>query len=203
MKTINKYEYDKKSKLRSKKTELVLKAFSTISAVFSIYLLLLAHAPQFISPISSVLASSKQAITVETANSNTLSIPSINLNMPIETGNEEVLERAVWWRHSERGNPEIGGNMILSAHRFKIGTTPSQTINNSPFYNIDKVNINDEITLIYNAKEYRYKVTSKKTVSPNSIEIEDQTDTHQLTIYTCTFGGTNDGRDVLIASPLF
>ena len=77
---------------------------------------------------------------------NRLQISKINLEVPIFTGNSEaVLEKGVWNRWPERGNPVIGGNFILSAHRFEMGFTPSQTRQKSPFYNIHKLKVGDTL----------------------------------------------------------
>ena len=93
----------------------------------------------------------------------------------------------------------MGGNFILSAHRFKIGLTPSQTKYNSPFYNIDLVVVGDPIRIFYDGRWYDYEVTKKFAVKPNDTYIEAPSSEAKLTLYSCTLAGSNDGRDVIEA----
>mgnify|MGYP001689892069 FL=1 len=109
------------------------------------------------------------------------------------------MEHGAWWRKPENGNPKDGGNFVLSAHRFIMGLTPQQTLRKSPFYNIDKLTVGDEIVIDYNGARYIYAISEKRSVKPEAIEIEQRTDQPQLTLYSCTLGGANDGRDVFIA----
>ena len=109
------------------------------------------------------------------------------------------MEHGAWWRKPENGNPKDGGNFVLSAHRFIMGLTPQQTLRKSPFYNIDKLTVGDEIIIDYNGVRYNYVISEKQSVKPDAVEIEQLTDQPQLTLYSCTLGGANDGRDVIIA----
>ena len=130
---------------------------------------------------------------------NRLYIPKIDINLPYSTGGAETMERGAWWRKPENGSPKDGGNFVLSAHRFIMGLTPQQTLRKSPFYNIDKLTVGDEIIIDYNGVRYNYVISEKQSVKPDAIEIEQRTDQPQLTLYSCTLGGANDGRDVIIA----
>ena len=130
---------------------------------------------------------------------NRLYIPKIDINLPYASGGAETMEHGAWWRKPENGNPKDGGNFVLSAHRFIMGLTPQQTLRKSPFYNIDKLTVGDEIVIDYDGTRYIYVISEKRSVKPEAIEIEQRTDQPQLTLYSCTLGGANDGRDVLIA----
>ena len=130
---------------------------------------------------------------------NRLYIPKIDINLPYVSGGAETMEHGAWWRKPENGNPKDGGNFVLSAHRFIMGLTPQQTLRKSPFYNIDKLTVGDEIIIDYNGVRYNYVISEKQSVNPDAIEIEQRTDQPQLTLYSCTLGGANDGRDVIIA----
>ena len=130
---------------------------------------------------------------------NRLYIPKIDINLPYVSGGAETMEHGAWWRKPENGNPKDGGNFVLSAHRFIMGLTPRQTLRKSPFYNIDKLAVGDEMVVDYNGARYIYAISEKRSVKPEAIEIEQRTDQPQLTLYSCTLGGANDGRDVLIA----
>lgn len=130
---------------------------------------------------------------------NRLYIPKIDINLPYASGGAETMEHGAWWRKPENGNPKDGGNFVLSAHRFIMGLTPQQTLRKSPFYNIDKLAVGDEIIIDYEGVRYAYTIREKLSVKPEATEIEQRTDRPQLTLYSCTLGGANDGRDVLIA----
>ena len=112
------------------------------------------------------------------------------------------MENGAWWRAPDSGNPKDGGNFVLSAHRFIMGLTPQQTLRKSPFYNIDKLVVGDEITIDYEGERYVYQISKIFAVKPEAIEIENRTDEPQLTLYSCTLGGASDGREVIIAKPV-
>lgn len=130
---------------------------------------------------------------------NRIIIPKIGVDIEYRSGGPEVLSDYAWHRYPERGDPEKGGNMIISAHRFSLAPTPTETRRKSPFYNIHKLKSGDVVTIYHESSLYRYVVKERKRVSPFSIEIESPTDKPVLTIYSCTLGGENDGREVVVA----
>lgn len=134
---------------------------------------------------------------------NVLYIPKIGLEVPFFVGDERVMEEGAWHRYPERGDPETGGNFILSAHRFIMKWTPTATMDSSPFYNVGKLNEGDEILVDYNGKRYTYVIAKKYAVKPTDIEIEDPVKDRikdaKLTLYSCTLQGSADGRDVFEA----
>lgn len=129
-------------------------------------------------------------------------IPKIGVNIPFKAGDESVLDNGAWHRFPERGDPVKGGNFILSAHRFEIGFTPGETKRKSPFYNIGKLAVGDQVLIDFKGERYGYEITEKSSVKPNQTEIEDETSEARLTLYTCTLKGENDGREVFYAKPL-
>ena len=129
-----------------------------------------------------------------------LYIPKIDLNVSYDVL-ESNLSVGAWWRRPSSGNPKDGGNFVLAAHRFEMGLTPNQTQQKSPFYHLEKLSIGDEIFVDYAGKRYDYVVSEKYSVKPDHLEIEDYSTVPKLTLYTCTLGGRNDGRDVIIAQP--
>lgn len=132
---------------------------------------------------------------------NRLYITKIDVNVTYASGDESVLEQGAWWRQPQNGNPVDGGNFVLSAHRFIMGLTPQQTLRKSPFYNIDKLKTGDELVVDYDGKRYTYEISKIFSVTPDAIEIENRTSEPQLTLYSCTLGGSADGREVIIAKP--
>lgn len=180
----------------------ILPIIAVIMIASGIYLLALISTPlimsQTINPknnsTSQLISKTKDKIT-----ENRLYISKIDINLPYASGGAETMEHGAWWRKPENGNPKDGGNFVLSAHRFIMGLTPRQTLRKSPFYNIDKLMVGDEMVIDYNGARYIYVISEKRSVKPEAIEIEQRTDQPQLTLYSCTLGGANDGRDVLIA----
>ncbi len=135
---------------------------------------------------------------------NRIQIEKLNLEVPyFEENTPASLEKGAWWRYPERGNPEKGGNFILSAHRFNLGVTPQGTRAKSPFYNLNEVQPGDKIKVFYNKKWYEYEVTKNYAVARTAVEIEKQTTEAKMTLYTCSLKGEADGRVVIDAKPLF
>lgn len=130
---------------------------------------------------------------------NRIQIQKINLEVPFYEGDAGSLDRGAWHRFPDRGNPVDGGNFILSAHRFNIGTTPVETKERSPFYNIDKLKVGDSLRVFYNDHWYDYIITKTYNVKPNAIEIEAPSEDAHLTLYSCSLGGSADGRSVIEA----
>lgn len=130
---------------------------------------------------------------------NRLYIPKLKLNITYKDGDATVLRENAWHRFPDRGDPEQGGNFILAAHRFEIGLTPGQTKHKSPFYHIDALTQGDKIYVDFNGIRYEYQVTGRFKVKPDQTEIERRTDDPIMTLYSCTFQGQADGREVVIA----
>ena len=134
---------------------------------------------------------------------NILYIPKIGLEVPFLPGDDSVMEQGAWHRYPERGDPETGGNFILSAHRFIMKWTPGATMDSSPFYNVGKLNVGDQFIVDYKGKRYNYEITKKYGVKPTDIAIEDPVKDKikdaKLTLYSCTLKGSDDGREVFEA----
>jgi LPXTG-site transpeptidase (sortase) family protein len=130
-------------------------------------------------------------------------IPTIKLAEQIYLGEDEsTLDKGVWLKYDQRSNPELGGNTVLTAHRFNFGLTPGMIKRQSPFFHVESLKVGDEIAIVWNKRRYDYRVTELKTVRPNQVEVEENTQEPMLTIYTCTLGGKYDGRSVIIAKPI-
>ena len=72
----------------------------------------------------------------------------------------------------------INGNVILAAH--------SGTANISYFRNLDKINVGDEATIIYNGKTYNYKFVKIYDVEKTGkAVIKRDSNTSTLTLVTC------------------
>ena len=134
---------------------------------------------------------------------NSVVIPSVGIYAPILQGNADVLEQGAWHRFPERGNPVKGGTFILSAHSFVFRLNPLQTRQDSYFFNLHNTKVGDKIHIVWDKKEYTYTVSKLYDVKPDAVEIEEANGTDHLVMYTCTTGGSADGRVVLEALPDF
>lgn len=134
---------------------------------------------------------------------NRLYIPQLGIDIAIVEGTDaRVLDNGAWHRQPQNGNPERGGNFIISAHRFSLGWTPQQTRAKSPFYQIDKLQPGDQFFVDWNGARYAYKVARLYDVPKTAVEIEGPSDTPKLTLYSCDLRGESAGRVVVEAEPL-
>lgn len=175
---------------------MILAGIYTLATSFSPWL-----QAQLIDPANNATTQRLAETPEEKITENRLYIPKININLPYNTGGAETMEHGAWWRKPENGNPAKGGNFVLSAHRFIMGLTPEQTLRKSPFYNVDRLRNGDEIIIDYSGKRYIYTISDIFEVKPEDVHIENRTDKPQLTLYSCTLGGAQDGRNVFIATP--
>jgi sortase A len=112
---------------------------------------------------------------------NRLIIKKIGVNAPIVlTKNSEFGLSLGSWHVPESSTPDYGGNTVLTGHRFKY--LPP---NNLTFYNLDKLEAGDIISVIWKGKDYYYKVREQKIVPPEDLSILNDTREPILTIYTC------------------
>lgn len=170
--------------------------------VAGIYLLINIFSPALPVPHSDAVQKKIQT-TQPTVTGNRLYIPKISVDVAIVEGTSPaVLEQGAWHRHPKNGDPEKGGNFVLSAHRFQLGLTPQKTRAKSPFYHIDKLDPGDIIYVDYNKKRYKYTVTRKYKVDRNAVEIEAPSEEAKLTLYSCDLRGEAAGREVVEAKPL-
>lgn len=168
-----------------------------------VYLLVTALAPALPLDFQPNAVEVKVKNTQPEVEENRLYIPAINIDVAVVEGNTEaVLDKGAWHRKPQNGNPEKGGNFVLSAHRFEMGLTPQQTRTKSPFYNIDKLQVGDKIYVDYNKKRYTYEVTRKYSVDRFAVTIEAPSEEAKMTLYSCDLRGEAAGREVVEAKPL-
>jgi LPXTG-site transpeptidase (sortase) family protein len=179
-------------------------AISLIGLVGGAYLLLISFSPAVVQipPYKSNKTTERLQAAVGTYGDR-LFIPKINVDVAIVQGDSNaVLEQGAWHRQPQNGDPLKGGNFVLSAHRFNLGLTPQGTRAKSPFYNLHKLQIGDQLFVDYQGKRFGYAVVKKYAVKPSQTEIEGPSDTAKMTLYSCKLSGAADGRDVIEAEPL-
>lgn len=177
---------------------LLLGLLSVTLIGMGLYLMMILNAPnvQSLDPVA------QKAFVPPTIGEHTLVIPKIAVNVEVLAGNQSVLKKGAWHRVPERGDPVMGGNFVLSGHRFVVAKTPAHTKQQSYFYNIDKLNVGDEILVDWKKTRYTYKITKVYTVKPTQLEIEAPSKKPKMTLYTCTLAGSADGRVVIEAEPV-
>jgi sortase A len=190
-----------KTKKRSKKLLILLPLFGLISGG---YILLNMLAPSL--PIDSRPsdATVQKLVAVKPGlEGDRVYIPQINVDVAISEGDTaDALEKGAWHRTNAGGNPEKGGNFVLSAHRFLLGMTPQQTRAKSPFYNLDKLQPGDDLFVDWAGQRYAYKVEKKFSVNRMATEIEAPSSESKLILYSCELRGEAAGREVIQAKPI-
>ena len=109
-----------------------------------------------------------------------MEIPSINLSQGIVEGiSDDILQ--YYLGHFE-GTVKLGekGNFAVAGHRVSDYS--------EAFVNLYKVEIGDKVLVKANKKEYVYEITDNFIVSPNRVDILENTDEATITLVTCTVG---------------
>jgi len=114
---------------------------------------------------------------------NSIISPTMLLDQPILEGPESnwfnILYKGIW-RWPGSSTPNKGGNTVFLSHRF------SYTGPRGAFYYLNKLQIGDDIGVIWDGKTYTYTVVSSQTVPPTDTAIENNTPNAQITLFTCT-----------------
>ncbi len=168
---------------------------------------MLSYAPD---PLSGLALS----IGTPTAYDNRIVIPSLNINAPViePTLGLSALEAKDWKSLEDQIHgallkgvvhypgtavPGQKGNAFLTGHSSNVFW--EQSLYNTVFALLPKIEIGDDIFITYEQTEFHYKVTSKKEVSPNDLSAFQQTEGETLTLVTCTPVGTTLKRLVVTA----
>lgn len=109
-----------------------------------------------------------------------LDIPKIDIEVALKRGvTDEVLDTAVG--HFEN-TPMPGeyGNFAVAGHRAYT--------KNKFFFNLDKVEIGDEINILENETNHKYIVDSIEVVTPDKVDVVESKDMDkkEITLVTCT-----------------
>ncbi|OIP60203.1 MAG: hypothetical protein COZ29_02990 [Candidatus Moranbacteria bacterium CG_4_10_14_3_um_filter_45_9] len=132
-------------------------------------------------------------------------IPKLSANAKVipdvDWMNEAVYQRALTRGVAQaRGTalPGEAGNVFLFAHS---GVDFYKAVRyNAQFYLLNKLVIGDEIDLFYNKQKFTYRVSGKKTVSPENVEyLTGDREEKTLTLMTCTPAGTTLERLIVVA----
>jgi len=103
-------------------------------------------------------------------------IPSINVDAPVVEGDDwEQLKKGVA-HHIGSANPGERGNVFISAHNDIFGQW---------FRQLDKIELEAQITLYAGDTPYRYVVRAKRIVEPTDVTVMAATASPVLTLMTC------------------
>jgi LPXTG-site transpeptidase (sortase) family protein len=142
-------------------------------------------------------------------------IPRINRNVPIVNVSTENLIKRDWSaleaeiqnalrdgvvHYPGTAEPGERGNVVITGHSSYFPWDPGRF--KDVFALLHDVSINDEILIYADQKQYKYKVTDKKIVMPDQIDVLTQQGEDKLTLITCTPVGTNLKRLIIIAKPI-
>ena len=185
----------------SKKKGIIITVIGLILVGGGLYVLSLVTAPIVMPALNVIKPIDPKTLAKPDVKDNRIIIPKIGVNIAYGKG-KYALDHGAEWRKPENGNPVDGGNFIIAAHRFTLAATPADVAIKSPFYHIDKLAKGDKIIIDYDGKRYGYTVDETRQVAPDQVEIEDKSETAKMTLYSCTLGGSRDGRLVIIAAPL-
>ena len=106
-------------------------------------------------------------------------IPRLRLDEPILDGTSPYLINKGIWRRPNTSTPAHGSNTVLVGHRFTYSGA-------SILYNLDKMELDDDILVVWDHKLYLYKVEAIQTVKASEVSVEDPSADDRVTIYTCT-----------------
>lgn len=158
---------------------------SLIIVVFALYIFVWPFIPsiswwtRFQAPIISHSHNTVVPDTEQVPAGNTLLIPKLDMREQVFDGPNIATLRKGIWHLPNSSSPDKGGNTVMAGHRFTYS-------GKAVFYYLDKVAVNDNITLYWQSKRYDYVVTAVNEVPPTDGRLVAPTDTPTLTIYTCT-----------------
>jgi LPXTG-site transpeptidase (sortase) family protein len=125
---------------------------------------------------------------------NWLLIPSINVREKIWDGPSlDVL-----WTHDGVWHQvgDLQHNLVLAGHRFQYLPPNTQT-----FYNLDKLHTGDNVTVVWEGISHQYLVQRSQVLTPDHVEVLNQTQDPELTLYTCNDWEASR-RLVVLAKPI-
>ena len=112
---------------------------------------------------------------------NRVIIKKIGVNAPIvESVSAEYGLSQGAWHIPKTSSPDKGGNTVITGHRFKY--LPP---NNLTFYLFHKLEIGDIVSIIWEEKDYFYRIKEIKIVPDTELSILKPTNKPTLTMFTC------------------
>lgn len=127
-----------------------------------------------------------------------LFIPKIGVDMPIvvdEPNETKGLSLGAWHIPGTADPTNVNGygNFVLGGHRY-LHTSGPET-----FFDLDKLEVGDTVSVLWNGKVYAYVVDASKVVPPTEVSVLNPSKTKILTLFTCTPVFTTKERLVVTA----
>ncbi len=110
-----------------------------------------------------------------------IQIPSQGIKGVVKEGTDNQTLKNYIGMFKGAAMPGQIGNFSVAAHN---------NIYTEIFRNLNKVNIGDEVKVTTKTTTYTYKITSKQTVSPTSIEVINNSDKREITLITCNYNAS-------------
>ena len=110
-----------------------------------------------------------------------LQIPSQGIKGIVKEGTDNQTLKNYIGMFKGAAMPGQVGNFSVAAHN---------NIYTEIFRNLNKVNIGDELRVTTKSATYFYKITSKQTVTPTSIEVINNSDKREITLITCNYNAS-------------
>jgi sortase A len=147
-------------------------------------------APAAAEPAPTGAPATVPAPLVEGGPAGAIQIPKIGLDgIVVEGVGVEDLKKGVG-HYPDTKMPGESGNAALAGHRTTYG---------HPFNRLDELEPSDEITVTTTAGTFRYLVTEKKVVTPETVEVLDPTTDNRLTLTTCHPKYSAEQRLIVVA----
>jgi len=135
-----------------------------------------------------------------------LLIPTLSINAPViadvngadQDSYDKALEGGVAQLQGS-SKPGQGSNIFIFGHSSFYWYKPGNY--KKIFVNLEDIKIGDEIIIWYTQKEFKYKITETKVVSPSEVDVLQPTAQEQVTLMTCVPPGTTLRRFIVIAKP--
>lgn len=132
---------------------------------------------------------------------NRLVIPKIGVDMAIVEGKDEQSLFKGSWRIPTSSTPDQGGNTVLTVHRFQYLAGPNTLAL------ADRLDIGDTIIVYWkktdgSIAEYDYRIEKTFLVTPDRVDILDNTASPMLTVFTCAPMFSTKYRLIIQALPI-
>ena len=133
-----------------------------------------------------------------------LVVPALKIDTPV-IADVDGADQEAYFKALENGvahlkgssKPSEGSNIFIFGHSSFYWYKPGEY--KEIFRNLEDLQNDDEIIIRYNGQEYRYKVSSKKTVDPSQVDVIRPTTQEQVSLMTCVPPGTTLKRLIVVA----
>lgn len=134
-------------------------------------------------------------------------IDKISVSAPIIYSEKEINEKSFQLalrngvvHFPETALPGQNGNVVIFGHSSGAWWVPGNY--KHVFTLLDKLSVNDIVTIEYQGITYKYKIKNTRIVMPTEVSVLNQTNFPTLTLITCYPVGTNEKRLIVEAEQI-